>query len=294
MDTQKIAILLQIAELGSYSKASEVLGYTPSALSYITKQVETDIGITLLKKDYKGITLTNAGLRIIPLLQKLLATEKEVRQNVMDEKQTIRSWIRLVSFPCLTLNLIPQAIESFNKLYPEIQIQLMTATGNDVANIVKSGAADIGIADFDYFKNLEYLPLRKDHYKIAVPISCLETPGKNCYSLEDFNSLTYLVSDYTPTHLVNTLKSVGFKHFRHIYTYHGQSVLAMVNQQFGVSLMSELYEPVCPDRVKMYALTPPLVREFCALTRSIKELDAATQDFIEILQETCRRCDETT
>ena len=51
MSIKKYEILLQTADLGSFTKASEVLGYTQSAISHIITGLEDELGLKLLVRD---------------------------------------------------------------------------------------------------------------------------------------------------------------------------------------------------------------------------------------------------
>ena len=50
MSIKKYEVLLQTADLGSFTKASEVLGYTQSAISHIITGLEDELGLKLLAR----------------------------------------------------------------------------------------------------------------------------------------------------------------------------------------------------------------------------------------------------
>ena len=58
----KLYSFLKVAEVGSISKTAEQLNYTQSGLTYLLNTLETDIGLQLLKRDHKGVTLTPVTL----------------------------------------------------------------------------------------------------------------------------------------------------------------------------------------------------------------------------------------
>ena len=61
MSIKKYEVLLQTADLGSFTKASEVLGYTQSAISHIVTGLEDELGLKLLTRDRFGVRLTPEG-----------------------------------------------------------------------------------------------------------------------------------------------------------------------------------------------------------------------------------------
>lgn len=69
MDLVKYEAFLNIIERGSYSKACEDLGYSLSGISKMMKSMEEEIGISLINRTNKGITLTPDGEKVIPLIR---------------------------------------------------------------------------------------------------------------------------------------------------------------------------------------------------------------------------------
>ena len=68
MSIKKYEVLLQTADLGSFTKASEVLGYTQSAISHIVTGLEDELGLKLLTRDRFGVRLTPEGEALLPAI----------------------------------------------------------------------------------------------------------------------------------------------------------------------------------------------------------------------------------
>lgn len=64
MTLQQIRYILTIAEVGSLSKAAEVLYVAQPSLSSAVKELERELGITVFYRSGKGVSLTNDGARI--------------------------------------------------------------------------------------------------------------------------------------------------------------------------------------------------------------------------------------
>ena len=61
MDTRKLESLIAAAELGSFTKAAQILGYTQSGLTHMMKSLEQELGVQLLVRSHTGISLSHAG-----------------------------------------------------------------------------------------------------------------------------------------------------------------------------------------------------------------------------------------
>ena len=67
MEAKKLEILMTAVDLGSFSKASEVVGYTQSGLTHLVNSLEREIGFPLIIRSHNGISLTEQGKELCQL-----------------------------------------------------------------------------------------------------------------------------------------------------------------------------------------------------------------------------------
>ena len=72
MESARCKAFVTAAETGSFSKAGEVLGYTPSGVSQLVTSLERELGLPLLGRNRKGVTLTENGRRLLPAVREFL------------------------------------------------------------------------------------------------------------------------------------------------------------------------------------------------------------------------------
>ena len=63
MESKKLEALLMAVDLGSFTKAAEVMGYTQSGLTHMMNSLEREVGFTLLERGRGGVRLTKDGER---------------------------------------------------------------------------------------------------------------------------------------------------------------------------------------------------------------------------------------
>ena len=63
------------ANIGSFHKAADILGLTPSAISHTISSKEKELGFSVLTRSKTGITLTNYGEHLLPYVNALLNSE---------------------------------------------------------------------------------------------------------------------------------------------------------------------------------------------------------------------------
>lgn len=66
---QKLEALLMAVDLGSFTKAAEVMGYTQSGLTHMMNSLEREVGFTLLERGRGGVRLTKDGERVAPAIR---------------------------------------------------------------------------------------------------------------------------------------------------------------------------------------------------------------------------------
>ena len=59
-------VFLAVAELGSYRKAADSLGYTQAGISYIINAMEEEMGLKLFVREHGGVSLSANGEEILP------------------------------------------------------------------------------------------------------------------------------------------------------------------------------------------------------------------------------------
>ena len=94
MDSRKLEILMTAVDLGSLSRAAEVVGYTQSGLTHLVDSLEREIGMTLVQRDHSGIALTEEGKALMPAIREFLRANARLENQIsaITEKsaQTIR------------------------------------------------------------------------------------------------------------------------------------------------------------------------------------------------------------
>ena len=84
METARCKAFLYAAKKGSLTKAADALGYTPSGVSQLITALEDDLGFKLLQRSNKGVTLTQTGTLMLPMIRQFMSIiTMTVRQRAM-------------------------------------------------------------------------------------------------------------------------------------------------------------------------------------------------------------------
>ena len=75
METARCRAVLAAAETGSFSKAAEVLRYTPSGVNQLVTALESELGFSIFRRSTKGVALTENGQILLPTVREFLRQE---------------------------------------------------------------------------------------------------------------------------------------------------------------------------------------------------------------------------
>ena len=82
MDSKKLEILMTAIDLGSFTKASEVVGYTQSGLTHMMDALEREVGFSLLQRDHNGIQLSPQGRQLMPAIREFLQAKANLENQI--------------------------------------------------------------------------------------------------------------------------------------------------------------------------------------------------------------------
>ena len=88
MELRNLITFIHIAELGSFTKAAEHLGYSQSTVSFQIKQLEDELGCLLFERINHTITLTQRGHELVYYAHQVRTLTDEFKDNIEEEKQS--------------------------------------------------------------------------------------------------------------------------------------------------------------------------------------------------------------
>ncbi|MBB4576289.1 choline sulfate utilization transcriptional regulator [Rhizobium lentis] len=116
-------LFVEVARLGSFSAAATLLGLTQPAVSYQIRRLEQQFGVSLLRRQHRGVELTAEGERLLEIAAKAVGDIDALARSFHVEAQ--RPVVRLrTDYAFSALWLIPR-MDGFRLLHPETDIQIV-------------------------------------------------------------------------------------------------------------------------------------------------------------------------
>ena len=182
MKLQQLQVLVAVVDTGGIRAASRQLNVSQAAVTKAMKSLEETAGTSLLLRKSRGVTLTDAGVRMVArarvIARQVALAHEELRQTAGEDFGSVRLGVT----PLLTLTGLGQAFKWFRQRYQNVEVVLIEGLMTRVVPRLRDGtldiavvAADVGEIQDDEFNcvRLQQLPqcivVREGHPVLAEP-----------------------------------------------------------------------------------------------------------------------------
>jgi len=145
MDFDQLTTFLEVAKLGSFSRAGQKVFRSQSAVSAQIRQLEQEYGDRLLDRSGKDVTLTPAGRVFFAYAERLLQMRDESLLAVADQGAIPRGTLSLGANEATCLYVLPDVFAKFCSLYPGVQISIYRNFSYKIVEKLENGSIDVGI-----------------------------------------------------------------------------------------------------------------------------------------------------
>lgn len=142
MEIRNLESFIQVAELGSFTKAAESLGYTQSSVSTQIRQLEKELGIPLFERINHRVRLTEKGKEILNLTHELFRTAEAIKKTA-DNPLTLSGHIRIATAPSLCHWLFQNNFEQFHRHFPDISLEVISTSTEEMFRLLSQNEIDL-------------------------------------------------------------------------------------------------------------------------------------------------------
>lgn len=195
LNFRQLSIFVAVAELGSFTKAAKHLFMTQPAISWQIKSLETELGLTLLERGDRAVTLTEAGRLFYTEAKRLTNLYEKLLADMEEYKELGRGNLKLGASTIPGEYLLPDYIGRFKRLYPEVNISLSIGDTRAIVEKLALDSIQMGVigAKLDETK-LELVPFMEDQ---LILIAGTQHPGekKPPVTLKDLTGFSYVLRE---------------------------------------------------------------------------------------------------
>ena len=170
MELWQLRTFRAVAENLNFTKASEQLFLTQSAVSHQIKALEEEFGVPLFIRGKRGVILTDAGKTALKHAMKILEQAEEMREIVAGREKAIAGRVRVAAATQALVYLFAPLFEDFMDAFEAVELIFRTTVSTEqTVEDILNGVADVGFASLAvYSPNLEVTELFQDELVLVV------------------------------------------------------------------------------------------------------------------------------
>ncbi len=284
INLRQMRAFVALAQTGSFTDAAARLHVTQSTLSGLIKEMESTLGVQVVNRSTRKVSLSDAGQTFYPMVAKLLEDLDKALDTVSDLKAHKRGVVRVAAPQLMSASVLSEVIAGFKKECPDIEVQLLDCMVDHVLAKVQSGEVDFGVGpERGALADIETQLLFEIPF-VVVFRPDLPLSSKNSVTWDDAlrYPLTAIKGEYThrlrvdlhdslQDEALNPVNEVGFM----------TTAFAMVSAGMGVTTcLPYASSLIRQHQLQCRPLVDPVVRrKFFVFTRRDRPLSPASQRF---------------
>lgn len=145
MDTLQLKAFTLVAETESFSQAAEKLHITQPAVSKRVALLEQQLNTSLFDRIGRRVSLTEAGLALLPHAKLVQQEMKAAEQSVRDLAGEVSGRLRLATSHHIGLHRLPPILSQFSKRYSAVHIEIEFVDSEQAYDLIAQGEAELAV-----------------------------------------------------------------------------------------------------------------------------------------------------
>ncbi|MFI2564412.1 LysR family transcriptional regulator [Paenarthrobacter sp. NPDC018779] len=266
IDISALRALVAVEQHGSVVAASEVMGYSPSAVSQQIKKLEKQAGVAVLERNGRGVLLTERGLALAGYGRRILGELEELQATLLADPEKPSGLLRLVAFSTACRGLVGPMLGRMASAGSALEISVLAEDPREAVQRVASGEAELAVVH-----NWNSVPLVIPENMVLEDL-CLDQAdvllnrahplaARTAVEREDLLDETWVS---TPAGaicneaLLQIFAGLGRVPDIRVYDPDFSTHVAMVEQAVAVALVPRLGRPPLPSAVVAVPLVNPV------------------------------------
>jgi DNA-binding transcriptional LysR family regulator len=279
---------LTIVENGGFQPAALRLNLSQTAISHRIRKLEENLGVRLIARTSRELTLTDAGRALLPkvraAIRELESSYDALRQHQINAPQ----WLAFACLPTLAASHIPSILTRFAELYPSMSVRMFDTAIAEIAELVDAESAAFGVSvNVPSRLNVSIEKFATEPFALVCPIGHRLTHQRvvRWADLIDETLIRISLNAGNSTTIDEALGSRRCE-FRWAYeTQHTGAAIDFVRAGLGLTIVPCLAAASFPGVVALPLVEPEITRDLAAVTRPETTLIPAANTLREMIEQ---------
>lgn len=195
MELRQLKYFIAVAEERSFSRAAERLHISQPPLSTQVMALEEELGVQLLERSNRGVTLTAAGSVFYEEMRAVLVRIEHGKTRTRQAGQGHVGTLSVGFVSIADYGILPPALKDFRSRFPKVEVQLHEMTTDAQVREMRMGRLDIGIAlGPNQDAELEFEALVNEALVLAMPANHSQAKLKGACDLRSFSGENFIAT----------------------------------------------------------------------------------------------------
>ncbi len=291
MELHSYKLFRDIAQTKSFSKGALANDISQSAASQRMQELEDQLGLTLIDRSTRPLSVTDAGKLYLDLCRDALRRQDEFFVALERLKTEVEGEVRVASIYSVGLSEMSQLEREFSRRYPQVKLEVEYLRPEKVYEAVVSDHADLGLMSYaEPSKEVTVLPWRQEQMVVAAPpahpladrseVRPEELDGLDFVGFDEDLPIGREIDRFLRDHHVHVNVIMHFDNLQMIKeaVAHGSGVSIMPARVMEAEVSQGRLVPLPIDGFELY-------RPLGIVHRRKKRFHRAGQAFLDLLQE---------
>ena len=246
MNFQQLRSVREALRCGfNLTEVAKVLHTSQPGVSRQIRELEEELGLELFVRAGKRLTaLTEVGALALPIIENILKDAESLKRSAQEFTQQAVGRLSIATTHSQARYALPSVVRDFRQRYPQVSLCLHQGTPHQVAEMLLSGEADIGIATeaLATFEALVALPCFRWTHSVIVPPdhALLDGAPLTLQRLAEFPIITYNPGYTGRTHIDDAFETAGIEIDLVITAMDADVIKTYVGLGLGVGIVASI------------------------------------------------------
>lgn len=161
MDLKNLNTFIHVAELNSFTKASTVLGYSQSTVSFQIRQLEEELNCPLFERINHTVVLTEKGREVLTYAHQVSRLTAQLMDSTADSKM-LSGHVRLAMSDSLCDYLFPNHFQTFRRNHPGITMKIIAAGTSEMFDMIDRNRVDAILTLDSHIYDANYIIVQEE------------------------------------------------------------------------------------------------------------------------------------
>lgn len=285
VDWNLLRLYVDIVRAGGIGAAARRLNRQQPTISAALKRLESFAGTQLLHRTATGVELTTAGRALLLICEEMFEAARMAPHQIAQAVKRVEGLVRIQMMSSIISPELDEAIASFHRRHPNIQIELRVSPWRDVLDALERGEVEIGVGyDSGVRPSLTYEPLFLESQQLYCDRS---NPlfGRRITRLSELRDEGFVLTGADELETITRLRQrygLGTVVNGHAEDIH--EAMRLMRLGVGIGFLPTLAARKEVDAQRLWPLLPKDVEpsyDIYLLARTEPERDTATQLFLD-------------